>query len=284
MKRKSLVVSLLVASLTFLGGTTHVLAQTPATSTPDAPRATLLAFNTVERLLAGDLLHTVTISAVQTSLAAFPSDWPVVGLGTTNRTGRNGELAPDGTAGALRLWWADPDSTPQGNIVNLADNIPPDVGFPFIGLAVGNPSTAIVWTAQNVPDVHAWLEQKLAAQGIDLAGVQLFGEFGAVKTTVAYNLPLTGLDLSSGYAGPEYFRFGEYVTHTWTMDGLYAADPALTRVISTPKNPLQLHGYEGDVRLGGHVGSAQAISLTATVWPLEQMVISRGPARPLARD
>ena len=48
------------------------------------------------------------------------------------------------------------------------------------------------------------------------------------------------------------------------MNGLYAADPALTRVVSTPKDALHLHGYVSDVMLGGHVGSAQAISLTVT--------------------
>ena len=47
----------------------------------------------------------------------------------------------------------------------------------------------------DVPDVHAWLEEQLDANGIDLAGLQLRGQFGPVKTTVAYNIPLTGLDL-----------------------------------------------------------------------------------------
>jgi hypothetical protein len=280
MKRESVFVVLLVF-LTLVGGTPLALAEEPA---PSAPHASLLAFNTVERLLAGDLLHSVNPGEVQASLAAFPPDWPVVGVGTTNRAGRNGELTPDGTAGALSLWWADPGGLSQGDIVNLAANLPPDVGFPFLGLAVGDPRTAVTWTAQDVPDVHAWLEQKLAMQGIDMAGIRLSGEFGAVKTTVAYNLPLTGLDLSAGYVGQDFFRFGDYVSHTWTVDGLYAADPALTRVISTPKHPLHLHGYEGDAMLGGHIGSARAISITATVWPLEEMVISRGPARPLARD
>jgi len=130
--------------------------------------------------------------------------------------------------------------------------------------------------------------------------VQLRGQFGPVNTTVAYNIPLTGLDpsgralrlrsgqasgrsLSGGYVGEEHFRFGEYVTATWTMNGLYAADPDLQPVISTPGHPLHLHGYQTAVaglptvpQLGGHVGSASAISVTATVWPLSQVITRSG--------
>ncbi|MFQ5859685.1 MAG: hypothetical protein ACE5LU_29165, partial [Anaerolineae bacterium] len=237
---------------------------------------TLLTYNTVERLLAGDLLHTVTITDVRSDLAGYPSDWPVVGVGTTNWIGRNGEMMPDGTAGDLRFWWADPNSASQADIGDLARGQPTAVGFPFLGLAIGDPSTTITWTLHEVSDVHAWMEERLAASVIDLAGVQLRGQFGPVKTTVAYNIPLTGLDLSGGYVGTDYFRFGEYITATWTINGVYAADPALQRVISTAGHPLHLHGYQPDTMLGGHVGSAKAISVTATIWPLDQMVIRRG--------
>lgn len=240
-----------------------------STSLPSASlsEATLLVYSSVERLLAGDLLHTITVDEVQTHLAGYPPDWPVVGVGTTNWIGRNGEMMPDGTAGGLHFWWADPGSPSHASVIDLMDNKPP-AQFPFLGLAVGDPATAITWTLRGVPDVHAWLEEKLDASGIDLAGVQLRGQFGPVKTTVAYNIPLTGLDLSGGYMGEDYFRFGEYVTATWTMNGLYATDPAVEPVISTPGHPLHLHGYQPETMLGGHVGSASAISVTTTIWPL----------------
>ena len=146
--------------------------------------------------------------------------------------------------------------------------------------------TAITWSLHDVPDVHVWLEEKLETSGTDLAGVQLRGQFGPVKTSVVYNIPLTGLDLSGGYVGEDHFRFGEYVTATWTINGLYAADPEMQPVISTPGHPLHLHGYQTcDVaglptvpQLGGHVGSASAISVTATIWPLSQVVTRSGEA------
>ena len=61
--------------------------------------STLLAFNTVERLLKGDFFHTVTLGDVAGELGALPAHWPLVGLGTTNWRERHGELFVEGTAG-----------------------------------------------------------------------------------------------------------------------------------------------------------------------------------------
>jgi hypothetical protein len=253
-------------------------APAAGSANPQAPAAqsTMLVYSTVERLLSGDLFHVVTPPEVRADLARFPADWPTVGVGTTAWIGRNGELMPDGTAAAPRFWWADPDSPSEAMVVDVtASGVAPpkaSVGFPFIGLAVGDPASAITWTVDDGADVHQWLSERLASAGIGLAGVQLRGEFGPVKTTVAYNIPLTGLDLSGGYVGADYFRFGDYPPATWTMNGLYAADPALQPVISTPGSPLHLHGYQPATMLGGHVGSATAVRVTATIWPLAELV------------
>ncbi len=252
-------------------------ATAPALHQDLPPRSTLLVYNTVQGLLAGDLLHIVTIGRVQADMMAFPPGWPVDGVGTTNTAGRTGELIPDGTAGDLHFWWADPNSPSQAQIYDLRDNNPGNGAlFPFIALAVGDPDSSFSWTLDNVDDVHAWLNQQLAAAGIELAGVQLRGRFGQVKTSVSYNLPLTGLDLSGGYVGDAYFRFGDYTPATWTMDGIYAAAPALQPVISTAGNPLHLHGYQPAAMVGGHITAAAAISVTATIWPLDQLVVRRG--------
>ena len=62
----------------------------------------------------------------------------------------------------------------------------------------------------------------------------LEGEFGRVTTSVSYNLPATGLDLSGGYVGADYFRFGDYAPAVWQMNGLYTSTPALQPVIAAP--------------------------------------------------
>lgn len=237
----------------------------------DEPSSTLITYSTVDRLLDGELLRSVTVAEALSELAAYPAEWPVIGLGTTDWVRRNGELIVDGTAGDPNFWWVDPGyGGPVGQLVDLETAASPQGEFPFLALAVGDPATAMTWEVRDVPDVHAWLEEQLAAGGIELASVKLQGEFSAVQTSIAYNIPLTGLDLSGGYVGEDFFRFGEYVTSTWTIVGMSAADPELQPVVSTPGHPLHLHGYQPDELIGGHVGHATAISATVIVWPLTE--------------
>jgi hypothetical protein len=242
---------------------------------------TLLVYNSCARLLAGDLLHTVTVEEVRADLGRFPAEWPVVGVGTTDWIGRNGEMMPDGAAGALRFWWADPSSPSHAAIHDGADlayvrSLHHPVRFPFLALAVGDTAQRTTWTLDAVPDVHAWLRERLAAEEIELAGLQLHGRFGPVKTTDSYNLPLTGLDLCGGYVGADHFRFVDYPPATWTMNGLYALDPALELLVSVAGMPLHLHGYEPRAMRGGHIGSAAVVHATATVWPLTTVMPRRG--------
>jgi hypothetical protein len=238
---------------------------------------TLLVYNTVQQFLSGDLEHIVTVRRVQGDLAAFPPGWPAEGVGATNTPGRTGELIADGSAAALHFWWADPASPSQAQIFDLSDgDAGSDGQFPFLAVAVGNPDSAFTWEFDNVDDVHGWLKQQLGDAGIELAGIQLRGQFGPVKTTVSYNIPSTGLDLGGGYVGEDYFRFGNYGPATWTMDGVYAAAPSLQPIISTAGNPVHLHGYQPDSMIGGHITSAEAIHVTATIYPLDQVLIRRG--------
>ena len=269
-----------------------VLAQD---TTVDEP--TLLLYSTVERMLSGDMANAVDPRTVEADLEAFPPTWTVVGLGTTNQPMRNGELMPDGAVADIDFWWADPSSATEADIIDIAPDaeeaaatpaavtagepVDPEPEFPFLGLAIADPETAVVVTAEGVENIHVWLREVLEAEGITLAGLELDGTFGVVKTTVAYNIPLTGLDLSAGYVGDDYFRFGEYAPATWHMNGLYAADAELQPVISTAGNPVHLHGYQPETQLGGHIASAEATDVTVTIYPLNviQQELNDPPAR-----
>jgi hypothetical protein len=245
--------------------------QAPATQT----EPTLLAWSTVERLLGGDVLGGPTPGAVTAAVADFPTHWPVVGVGTTDWVDRNGELMPDGHANALRLWWADPAGARPGGTSDLASpKAGPALGeprFPFLGLAVGDPARVLTWTVADVDDLHAWLGDRLAAAGVTLAGLQVHGDFGRVQTTVAHWLPSTGLDLSGGYVGDDYFRFGDYAPAIWTLNGLYAGDREVQPIVSAPGAPLHLHGYQQISREGGHITRAAVRDAVVTVWPLERI-------------
>ena len=138
-------------------------AQSPTTQT----EATLLAWSTVERLLGGEVLGGPTPGAVRAAVADFPAHWPVVGVGTTDWMDRNGELMPDGHASGLQFWWADPAGPRPGAISDLASpkagSVLGEPRFPFLGLAVGDPTRALHWTVSDVDDLHTWLNDRLAA-------------------------------------------------------------------------------------------------------------------------
>lgn len=242
---------------------------------------TMLVYNTAQGLLAGDLQHAATMASVKQDLQAYPSDWPVVGVGTTNQADGTGELILDGTAGALHFWWADPSSPSQAAVSDLT--LSPASGaiaFPFIALGVADPSTAMTATLDNVDNVHTWLNDQLSAAGISLAAIHLEGTFGDVMTSVSYNIPPTGVDTSGVYSNSDFFHTPAYPSGSWIMDGIYAAAPALQPVVSTAGNPVHLHGYQPGPMLGGHISSASAVNVTATIWPLDQVVVRPTPIEP----
>lgn len=253
---------------------------------PDA-RSTLLVYNTADRLLRGDLFHTVTTEDVLRDLSGYPADWPIVGVGTTNWLMRNGEVIPDGTAGKPRFLWTDPESDPLGRILDVCWRTPADDGavlvtprvdsndrqanFPFLVVAVCNPETALIWRVNDLPNLHEWLVGQLAANNIGVAGVQVKARCRHVRTTDAYNVPLSGMDLSKGYVGEQHFRFGEYGDSDWIFNGAYTGNPSLHPFISVPGVPLHLHGYRPAEEDGGHIVVAEVAEAVVTVWPLDDM-------------
>lgn len=254
-----------------------------------ARRSTLLVYNTADRLLRGDLFHTVTTEDVLRDLAAFPPAWPIVGVGTTNWLQRNGEVIPDGTVGEPRFLWTDPDSDPLGRILNVCYTTPADEGamlvtprvdsndqqanFPFLVVAVCDPAAALMWTVSDMPNLHPWLIDELAQRNVGVAGIQVRARCRQVKTTDAYNVPLGGLDLSKGYVGEQHFRFGDYGESEWVFNGAYTANPSLHPFISVPGVPLHLHGYRPNEADGGHIVLADVIEASVTVWPLDEFVM-----------
>ncbi|MFN8379639.1 MAG: hypothetical protein U0452_13315 [Anaerolineae bacterium] len=267
-------------------------------------RSTSIIYNTVDRVLRGDMFHTVTRSTVIADMAAYPPDWPVVGVGTTNWLKRHGEVIVEGTAGELRFLWSDPNSEPEALVLDLRREKPEDglvtpqfgvddnePNFAFLALAICNPASAFTLDLGPVENAHLALRAQLEAQNLGVAGVQLGGSFDRVRFTAAYHLPLTGIDLSKGHVGDDYFRTGETVDSEWVMSGLYAANPSLHPLFSVPNVPLHLHGYSLGERRGGHINSAAAGHVVATIWPVDDLTMklfnvarAMNPVRPEAQE
>lgn len=253
-------------------------------------RATLLAYNTVERLLRGDFFHYVSLGDVLADLSGYPSHWPLAGVGTTNWYRRNGELMLEGDVSAPAFLWADPGGAVPATVLDLVHDRPdagdqplvsPAVGgdetepqLPFVGIAVCDPATVRSWTAASGDDVHDWVRVRCEEENIGLAGVRVTGPFAAVDYQAICHIPIGGVGAGAGTTAAADFRFGRADGERWRTTGLFAANPTLQNVVSGPGQPLHLHGYSVETRRGGHVRAAEAAGgVTVEVWPLKDLLV-----------
>lgn len=248
---------------------------------PDTP--TLLVYSSIERLYAGTTEPTLPLQDAQAVVSAYPPEWAVVGVATTNL---NGEVIIDGTVAETRYWWAEPTTETSSVLYELnvsdeagdAEAIPavlddPAHEFPFLALSLSDADNAITLEGEDIDHLHAWLIEQLEAEGITLAGVQVTGDFGAVHTSVVHDIPPTGFFLVDGRVSEDIFHYIDYEEPAaWAMDGVYAADEEGQLIISVPGVPLHLHGYQQGAPVGGHIQRAAAERVTVTVYPLDVIV------------
>ncbi len=250
-------------------------------------RSIIIAHNTIERLLKGDFFHFSKIEDVIKGIAGFDPQWPVIGLGTTNWYKRNGEAMVEGIVAHPEFLWADPENSAK--LINLSHEHPdheeslksPVIGpddtlpqFPFMAVAVCDPKELREYNLPGGENIHEWIEKKFSSENLGLAALNISGKLDEVKSTTACYFPLGGLDLSEGYSLKDSFKFVEYKTGGWSMQGLYGINPTIQQVLSVPGHPLHLHGYEINEKRGGHIN--QAITTPSTrisVYPIKDINI-----------
>jgi hypothetical protein len=252
-------------------------------------RPVLLCYNTVERMLKGDFFHTVTWETVAGDMAAFPHDWPLIGIGTTNWFRRNGETMLGGTVASPQLLWADPEGARPMEVIDLLQKAPPTTGtalvtpslsdeggsppLPFLAVGVCHPDSARVWNCTGVASIHGWIQERMVQENIGLAAVRIRSRARSVTAAAAFYLPLEGLDLSHGYDASNNLKLAEYGGGRWDVGGIYAANPTVQRMISVEGLPLHLHGSSPELGQGGHIVKMAVEEAEVTVWPLQDLVM-----------
>jgi len=249
------------------------------------PRSTLIALNTVDRLIRGDFFHTVSLEEVLAELRAFPPEWPVGGLGTTNWYRRNGEVVIEGTAAQPSFLWADPGAGAPGRIVDLLADRPEHADelttpsmtddereprMPFAAIGVGDPERAQAIEFAAGDDLHGVVQRACEEANIGLAALRIEGELASADYEEASHIPLGGA-ASFDALGKEH---GHAEGERWRVSGLFAANPTVQNIISVLGRPVHLHGRSVETNVGGHVASATSgAALTAELWPLQDLVM-----------
>lgn len=233
------------------------------------PGSTLLAFNTVERLLKGDFFHTVTLADVVGELRAVPAAWPLVGLGTTNWRERHGELFVEGTAGTPVFSWADPDGDPPAAVVTLDDHLGPRL--PFVAVAACDPDgPRHTWLLGDGEDLHEAIAARCIEANIGLAALVVTGELRDVRYQVMCHLPIGGIRPDHEAVAKQEWRDDD----EWRALGIYAANPTIQSIVSHGVAAVHLHGQAGVPLQGGHVNSAVATAAaTVDIRPIPHLVM-----------
>ncbi|MEM1156956.1 MAG: hypothetical protein AAF571_12135 [Verrucomicrobiota bacterium] len=250
-------------------------------------RPILLSYNTVERMLRGDFFHTVTWETVMRTLSTFPDDWPLLGIGTTNWFRRNGETIIRGTVGQPEVIWSDPEGSHPMQTLNLLESSPDQAGpellspsldddatqpaFPFLAMGVCQPESSLVWECGACDHLHLWIQEKLEAENIGLAAVDVQATCPSARYASAFYLPLEGLNLEDGYNAADNLKLAEHGAGKWEVSGIYAANPTLQNIISVEGLPLHLHGRETETQVGGHVIQLTVTSAMVRIWPLKDL-------------
>jgi len=224
----------------------------------------LFVYNSTYDLLKGDIWEYITLSEIKIDLNSYPKDYIIIGIGTTNQHYRVGELIVAGTVGDYKFLWADPNYPHKLKSLDKAE-------FPYLQIAVCAPGKVLKLPLREVVDLHKYLADRLEGMKIKLAAIKIVGDFSRVDYTIAYNLPKSGLDLSGGHVGDEYFRsFSEDQVGEWMMRGTYSQAQELQLINSTPGKPLHIHGYNHQKMQGGHIGYAEVKRATAMIYVIDE--------------
>jgi hypothetical protein len=251
------------------------------------PRSTLLAFNTVERLLRGDFFHCVTETDIRADLGRFPSSWPIAGLGTTNWYGRNGELLIEGSASAARFYWADPLTDPPGTTMNLASQetaalaktlTSPSVRdvavrphFPFAAVAAWDPAGLVHrWHLYDGEDLHSGIARLCEATNVGLAALRITGRLHVTTYQTMCHIPIGGITIDR----PAAARVSSRSEVHWNLSGFYSANPTIRVMLAGAAEVVHLHGRDETSRQGGHLNTATASSETEVeARPLRDLIV-----------
>jgi hypothetical protein len=233
----------------------------------------LFLFNTLVDLLQGDIWESITQKEVSRYLYVYPEDFCVLGIGTTSRPYGMGEIMVWGTVRENTFFWANPEYPYQVSEVH-------DEDFPWIQVAVLDPSRELSLTMKRTKDLHEGVLERMRRDGIRICAMVI----EAVTSRVGYSLtkwiPKSGMDMFGRQANNPYFQaFKEEASARWVFFGFYVDETMAQSCGMVRGQPLILMGYDLDSRNGGLVQFAEIERGTVRYYPIDTHQVLRSDLR-----
>jgi hypothetical protein len=223
----------------------------------------LLVFNTLVDLLRGDIWESITQKDISRYFYVYPENFEILGIGTTNRAYRMGEVMLWGPVNSTTFYWANPEYPYQMSEVQ-------DVQFPWIQVALFDPQKGLSLNLKATKDLHGTIMERMRLEGIRISAIQIEAITVRVEYSLTNHIPKTGLDMTGSQGRSPYFQaFQDERAARWIFFGIYVDEEMTASCGIVPGQPLLLMGYNPETRNGGLIRSAQIKSARIQYHPIE---------------
>ena len=210
----------------------------------------IIAINTVEDLLKGDLWEYVTLKEIKEIIGKKEC----FGMGTTKKD-ENGEVLFYQKDGTTRFYWIDPETFKTKHIDNEEEK------FPFMAIYFPGEERQ---EFKIKGDLEEEILKCLKKTGYKDAALFLEGEFSKVKLSAAEHLPKLGTESEM-----KFKSFEKKEKSNWKAGGVYTEN--YLKELSYGGRRIHLHTANETDKIGGHILSAKCENLKLTIYPIKKI-------------
>ncbi len=227
---------------------------------------TLIAYNTIGAILAGNIWEYSTQEMLLDRLPAFPPQNPFYLIGTTLENFRIGELVGFGTVARSEFYWCNPEYPYDSR--HLAQQ-----KLGVAAMLICDPEDRIDLEIPAGVNLHQEIVRQLQERRIDLAAIYVQGTFREVTYSIAFNIDKTGINRKDTSTFTNVYQ--ETELFDWRFTGVLANDPKTGPLLTYGGSPLHLHGMQMRGKIGGHIVKiVPAEKVVAAVYPISRTEVN----------
>jgi len=227
---------------------------------------TLIAYNTIGAILAGNIWEYSTQEMLLDRLPQFPPQNPIFLIGTTLENFRIGELVGFGTVARPEFYWCNPEYPYDSRYITKQK-------LGVAAMLFCDPEDRIDLEIPAGVNLHQEIIRQLQERRIDLAAVYVEGTFREVTYSIAFNIDKTGINRKDTSTFTNVYQ--ETELFDWRFTGVLATDPKTSPLLTYGGVPLHLHGMQMRGKIGGHVVKVvPAEKVVASVYPISRTEVN----------